>query len=226
MTTRCLISGETYFAVIKEKTFGTGFYDDACREFYLRRLLNCQNAFRVRLHAYLLMEKEVLLTFTPMTPSGFDSFVRFLNASYSRYYLIRFARNISVWQNEPLACRISDNELVLDCQKYVERYVLDFSSEGHPGEYGYSSYCANAFTHKSDFLTRHRAVRQFIGVQADGLQRYRNFIAKPFRDEYSRYLRRRLLCEQPLLQQKSSLRLENSSILTGVEKNGTIAATT
>ncbi|MFT7470844.1 MAG: hypothetical protein ACI8XU_000737 [Kiritimatiellia bacterium] len=223
MATRCLVSGETYFAVIKEKTFGTGFYDDACKEFYLRRLLNCQNAFRVQLHAYLLMEKEVFLTFTPMTPSGFDSFVRFLNTSYSRYYLIRFARNISVWQNEPIACRLSDNSLVLDCQKYVERYVVDFSSKSHPGEYGYSSYCANAFTHKLGFLTRHRAVRQFIYIQANGLQRYRDFIAKPFLEEYGRHLRGRLLCGQLLLQQKSSLRLENSSTLTDIEKSGTIA---
>lgn len=224
MATRSLISGRTYFALIKEKTFGTGFYDDACKEFYLRRLLNCQNAFRVQLHAYLLMEKEVFLTFTPMTPSGFDSFVRFLNSSYSRYYLIRFARNISVWQNEPLVCWLPGDNLVLDCQKYVERYVLDFSGEDHPGEYGYSSYCANAFTHKPRFLMRHRAVRQFIHIQANGLQRYRDFIAKPFREEYGRHLRSRLLCGLPLLQQKSSLRLENNSTLTDIEKSGTIVS--
>ena len=86
--------GKAYFTVIKEKAFGTGFFDDACKEFYLRRLLHCQNAFQVQLHAYLLMEKELFLIFTPSTPSGFDSFVRFLNDSYSRYYLIRFARRV------------------------------------------------------------------------------------------------------------------------------------
>ncbi|PCI77226.1 MAG: hypothetical protein COB20_08430 [SAR86 cluster bacterium] len=223
MANRSLVSGKTYFAAIKQKTFGTGFFDDACKEFYLRRLLHCQNAFQVQLHAYLLMEKELFLIFTPLTPSGFDSFVRFLNGSYNRYYLIRFARSVLAWQNEPLVCRLSSDNLVLDCQKFVERYVLDFSNKGHPGEYGYSSYSANAFTRKPSFLKRHRAVRQFINIEVNGLQRYRDFIAKPFREEYERYLQSRLLWGLPLLQQKSSFRLENSRTLTDIEKSVTIA---
>ena len=223
MATRSLIPGKTYFAAIKQKTFGTGFFDDACKEFYLRRLLNCQNAFQVELHAYLLMKKDIFLIFTPLTPSGFDSFVGFLNASYSRYYLIRFARGVLAWQNKPLVCRLPSDNLVLDCQKFVERYVLEFGIENHPGEYGYSSYCANAFTHKLSFLKRHRAVRQFISIETNGLQRYRDFVAKPFREEYERFLQSRLLCGQPLLQQKSPFRLENNRSLTDIEKSGTIA---
>ena len=65
MVTRSLMPGETYFTVIKEKAFGTGFFDDACKEFYLRRILHCQNAFHVQLQAYLVMEKELVLVFTP-----------------------------------------------------------------------------------------------------------------------------------------------------------------
>lgn len=162
MITRSLIPGKTYFGVIKQRTASTGFFDDACKEFYLRRLLICQNAYRVQLHAYILMEKKILLLFTPLTPSGFDSFARFLNGSYSRYYSIRFARDILAWQNEPLVCRLAGNKLVLDCQKFVERYVIDYSNESHPGKYGYSSYCANAFTHKPRFLRHHLAIRQFV----------------------------------------------------------------
>jgi hypothetical protein len=168
------------------------------------------------------MEKELFLMFTPMTPSGFDSFVRFLNVSYSRYYLIRFARGVLAWQNEPLVCRLPGDKLVLDCQKFVERYVLDFSSEGHPGEYGYSSYCANAFTYKPSHLKRHRAVRQFINIDADGLQRYRDFVARPFREEYLQFLRSRFLCGQPLLQQKPVFRPKNSRPLTDIGESGTI----
>lgn len=223
MTTRNLIPGKTYFANVGQKTFGTGFFDDSCKEFYLRRLLNCQNAFHVKLHAYLLMHKEIFLVFTPMTPSGFDSFARFLNGSYSRYYLIRFARRVSAWQNEPPICRLPSDNLILDCHKFVERHVLDVSSESHPGEYRYSSYCANAFTLKPNFLARHRAVRQFINLEASGLSRYRNFVATPFREEYARFLQSRLLCGQALLQRKSTSRLENYRSLTDIEKSGTIA---
>ena len=223
MVSRSLIPGKTYFAAVAQKTFGTGFFDDACKEFYLLRLLNCQNAFQVQIHAYLLMKKEIFLVFTPLTPSGFDSFTRFLNGSYRRYYLIRFARSVLAWQNEPTVCRLPSDNLVLDCHKFVERHVLDSGSESHPGEYHYSSYCANAFTQKPSFLKRHLAVRQFMNIEANGLSRYRDFIAKPFRDEYKRFLRSRLLYGQALLQKKSSSRLENNRSLTDIEKSVTIA---
>ena len=223
MAIRTLIPGKTYFAAIKQRTFGTGFFDDACKEFYLRRLQNCQDAFHVQLHAYLLMKKDIFMVFTPLTPSGFDSFVRFLNDSYNRYFSIRFARTALAWQNEPLVCRLPGDNLVLDCQKFVERYVLHFDSWDHPGEYEYSSYCANAFTYKPSFLRHHRAIRRFINIEADGLQRYRDFVAEPFREEYKRFLQSRLLFGQPLLEQKTSFRLENNRPLTDIEKGGTIA---
>lgn len=223
MIRRSLIPYRTYFSAIKQKTFGTGFFDDACKEFYLCRLLQCQNAYKVQIHAFLLMEKEVLLLFSPLTPSGFDSFVRFLNRSYSRYYLIRFERTVIAWQNEPLVCQLTGDSLVLDCQKFIERYMLDNSTELHPGEYGYSSYCANAFTHKQGLLKRHRAVRQFMQIEANGLRRYREFVAEPFRQEYERYLRSRLLWGLPRLSQKHSSRLENSKALADTEGSDIIA---
>ena len=218
-TTRNLISSKAYFAVIEQRTLGTGFFDDACREFYLRRLLNCQHVFRVKLHAYLLLRKELFLVFTPLTPSGFNTFVRFLNKSYSRYYSIRFARTVSVWRDEPAICRLPSERLVLDCQKFVE---IDSGRECHPGKYRDSSYCSNAFTIKQNDLRRHRAVERFITMETVCLQRYRDFIASPFRAEYARFLKSRLLSGRPLLDQKTLFRLEKNGSLTDIQKNGTM----
>ncbi len=226
MVMRSLMAGETYFAIIKQKTFSTGFFDDACKEFYCRRLLVCQNAFRVELHAYVLMEKEIFLLFTPLTPSGFDSFATFLNSSYSRYYAIRFSRSVLAWRNDPLVCRLPGDKLVLDCQKFVERYAMGNSRESHPGEYGYSSYCANAFTHKPRFLRHHRVIHQLVTNEVNGLQRYRDFVAKPFREEYERFLQSRLLYGQPLIQQDRASRLENSRALADIEKRDILSTIT
>tara|TARA_B110000858_G_scaffold196515_1_gene255522 strand:+ start:28597 stop:29277 length:681 start_codon:yes stop_codon:yes gene_type:complete len=226
MTTGNLIPGKTYFANIKQKTFGTGFLDDACKEFYLLRLLNCQNAFHVQLHAYLLMEKQIFLLLTPLTPKGLSSYCRFLNRSYSRYYKVRFSRVAQVWKDAPTVCLLPSDNLILDCQKFVERYVLGFNNTRHPGEYRYSSYCANAFTHKPRYLKQQRAVRCFVENDSNGLERYREFIATPFREEYERFLHSRLLSGRPLLRQKLAFGLESNSSLTDIEKSGTIATIT
>ncbi len=221
--TRNLIPGKTYFAATRQRTLSTGFFDDACRDFYLRRLLSCQNAFGVQLHAYLLLEQEFYLLFTPLTPTGFDSFLGFLNRSYNRYYLTRFSRRVSVWQNEPALCLLPSDGLILDGHRFIERYVLDLANYDHPGRYRYSSYCANAFTQAPNSLQRHPVVCRFIRTGADGLKKYRDLIARPFRTEYERFLSSRLLWGRPLLQQRISIRLENNRALTDIEKSGTMA---
>jgi len=223
MVNRRLIAGRTYFAVIKQKTQSTGFFDGACKEFYLRRLLYCNDAFQVKLHAYLLMHTEIFLVFTTLTPSGFDSFVKFLNDSYSNYYSIRFARRVSTWRNQPLVCRLPSDALVRDCQKFVERYVLSNSGSCHPGEYRYSSYCTNAFAHRPKYLQPHRAFKALTSSSHGSLHHYREFIAEPFRGEYESFLGSRLLSGRPLLGCKPSQRLEENSALTDIEKHGTIA---
>lgn len=199
MSTGSLIPGKTYFVIIKQKMLGTGFFDDACKEFYLCRLLNCQHAFHVQLHAYLLMEEEIFLLLTPLTPAGFNSYCRFLNKSYNGYYKVRFTREVQAWQNSETVCQLSSDSLILDCQKFIERYVLNCSNISHPGEYRYSSYCVNAFTYKPRYLKTQRAVRRFIERESNGLERYREFIAAPFREEYERLLHSRLYFGQPLL---------------------------
>lgn len=226
MSTKNLIPGKTYFAAIKQKTFGTGFFDDACKEFYLRRLLNCQNVFQVHLHAYLLMEKEIFLLLTPLTPTGFSSYCRFLNRSYSRYYKVRFTRGVQTWKDTATVCQLPSDNLILDCQKFVERYALGFNNTHHPGEYRYSSYCVNAFTHKPRYLKQQRAVRCFVENKPNGLERYREFIATPFREEYERFLHSRLLSGRPLVRQKVAFGLEDNGSLTDIEKSGTIATIT
>jgi len=222
-TTRRLVTARAYFAVIKQGATGTGFFDDACKEFYLRRLLSCQNAYRVQLHAYILLEEELFLLFTPMTPSGFDSFIRFLNRSYSNYYSIRFARTVKAWRDEPSICLLPSDKLILDCQKFVERYVIDSEREVHPGRYRYSSYCANAFALNPNGLKRHRVFVRFMAEESGCLQEYRKFIATPFRIEYQLFLRGRLLSGRPLLNHKTASRLEKIGSLTDIEKNGTMA---
>jgi REP-associated tyrosine transposase len=191
--------GETYFAVVREKTLGTGFFDDACKEFYLRRLLACQKTFHVILHAYLLMEREILLLFTPLTPKGASSYIRFLNRSYSEYYRIRFARSILAWQDAALTSCVPNGELILDCQKFLERYILKSDSISHPGEYRYSSYCENAFVLRPSSVMRHRGFREFIDIESNGLRAYRDFVASPFQEEYEKFLQSRLLRGRPLL---------------------------
>lgn len=200
-------AGKTYFVVLREKTSVSGFYDDACYQFYLLRLINCLNTYQVKLHAYLLLEKQVWLLLTPGTPTGFDSLLRFLNQSYSDYFNTRFGRSVKVWSDSVVACLIPGNKLVLDCQKFIEREVLRINCISHPGEYRWSSYCANAFSRKNGHLSAHLAYTSFLKGKSDCFTRYREFIAAPYSQAYELFLRSRLLRGVPLLRKSTRQRL-------------------
>ncbi|MEX0963175.1 MAG: hypothetical protein WDZ52_03915 [Pseudohongiellaceae bacterium] len=224
MNSRNLRAQNSYFTIIRQKTLCAGFFDDACKDFYLKRLLYCQHAYQVQLHAYVLMEREILLLFTPLAPSSFDTFIRFLNTSYNGYYFIRFERRVQAWRNRVPICLLPNSNLVLDCQKYIERYVLKSECCNHPGEYRYSSYCSNAFFHKPKPLQQHRAVFEFMTKKGNTLESYREFIASPFIVEYERFLQSRLLKGRPLLSTRTGFRFEKTTALTDIKKDGTIAS--
>ncbi len=226
MSNNNLMVGKTYFAIIKEGTIGTGFYDDACKQFYLHRLLHCLNAYQVKVHAYLLEPKQVLLLISPITPMGFFSLVKFLNNSYSDYFAIRFNRSVRVWRDIPSICVLPSSKLVLDCQKFIERFPLRSNKNENPGEFHYSSYCSNSFFSHPKYLSRHPAFSEFLNRETEPFRRYREFIAQPFAPPYALYLKSRLLSGRPLLTAKAQIQLEHSKTLTDKEKSGTIVVLT
>lgn len=226
MANKSLAAGKTYFAIVKEGVSSTGFYDGICQEFYLCRLLHCLNAYQVKLHAYLLQPKEIFFLFTPLTPNGFYSLVHFLNRSYSDYFSNRFSRTVRVWRDDPALSLVPSSGLVLDCQKFIERYPLTICSHRHPGEYKFSSYCSNAFIRNPKYLLPHSSFRDYLSKDKEPLKRYRAFIDRPFSPAYLRYLESRLMFGRPLLSAKAQLRLEKCNALTNKNKNGKMMSMT
>ena len=209
---RLHITGQTYFVLVERRTGCSGFYDDACYQFYLLRLLNCINAYHVRLHAYFFQANEIWLLVTPGTPTGVTSLLRFLNQAYSNYFNARFdrsvnARSMDIWSNTIVSSLIQGNSLVLDCQKYIERAAFSRGVVTHPGAYKWSSYCANSFGGALQYLTPHPAYNAFIEGIANPHSHYRDFISIPFNEAYCLYLESRLKFGLPLAKREQELAL-------------------
>ena len=222
MASRNLYPRKPYFSHIKLKTVTSGFFGNSCKEFYRCRLLCCLNAYQIELHAYLIDAEHIYLLFTPLTPSGYDAFIKFLNKSYSNYYAIRFGCKVQAWQNKPAVRLLPSVKLLLDGQKFIERLPLKNAAYKHPGECTYSSYCSNAFFKNPEYLKRHPSLLAFLGKNRGSLQRYRAFIARPFQESYEAFLESRLLLGRPFLRRTMGSRLEKNPILTDILRNGTM----
>ena len=199
------IAGQTYMFVVRRRNENTGFYDFACYRFYILHLLNCLSTFQIKLHAYVLKADGIWLLATPTTPWAALSLIKFVNHSYSSYFNIRFDRSVKVWQDTPLSSLVQGDQLVLDCQKFIERAALEHDSIDHPGEYEWSSYCANAFGGTPRFLTRHRSFIGLLKENGNTYKCYRDFIDRPFDNRYLLYLESRLMNGSPLAKRKHKL---------------------
>lgn len=207
MTTsnRLHIAGQTYIYLVQRRNENAGFYDNACYRFYLLHLLNCLGTFQIKLHAYVLKTDGIWFLATPGTPKAALSLIKFVNQSYSSYFNTRFDRSVKVWRDIPKSSLVQGDQLVLDCQKFIERVPLKYDSINHPGEYEWSSYCANSFGGTSRFLTHHKSFSALIKQSDSPYKRYREFIAKPFNNPYQLYLESRLISGSPVAKRKHKL---------------------
>ncbi len=108
----CLHPYRAYLTRLSSETLGGELVDDICKLFLLRRIVHCQRAFHIRIHAYLLLEKEIFLLMTPGTPSGFVAFSEFLRSTYSNYFSTRFSRAELLTSVRPAIVLLGSPELV------------------------------------------------------------------------------------------------------------------
>ncbi len=182
------IAGQTYVVYQRGRSYCASFYDATCYRFFLLRLLHSVNNYHVKLHAYCLLQQEVILLLTPGTPTGLSRLLQGLNNSYTEYFNLRFGRSGRVFQRPPSSSLIQGDDLLLDCQKFVERAALEDLGSEHPGRHRWSSYCSNAFGGRSHFIVPHRAFLRFLHAAPHPHRRYRDFVATPFSDAYKLYL--------------------------------------
>lgn len=199
------IAGQTYLIYLSSANCSKAFFDDACKKYYQLKLLNSLNSYQVNLHGYSILDNEVYLLGTSLSPTGFAALISYLNRAYTEYYNVRFERCLKSWSEPSKASLIQGNQLVLDCQKYIERKCLEERALDHPGVYEFSSYCSNSFGIKSKKLTPHAAFCELMTNTANPYRHYRDFISVAFPIAYQMYLDKNLKHGRPLAKRDQPL---------------------
>ena len=190
--------GHSYCLTITGNCCGDAFIDDACYQFYLLRMLNSLHIFKLQLHAYLLLPNTIYLLLSPECQYGLTGLLDHCNKSYTGYFRSRFQRDSSPLSKQYTLSLVQGHELSLDCQKFVERRVLDLGVREHAGAYRWSSYCINSFGARSRYLMPLPAQTSFLKEGPDPYRRYRDFVAEPFPRGYLDYLNHRIESSQPI----------------------------
>lgn len=170
-------AGKTYHLEYKDTGVGPVFFDDACIEYFLLRLLNSQKQFRVRVHAYCITSSSVELLITPETPTGICGFWNALIKQYQRYFRFRFDRASRKFNPRLMSCEIESRESLVAAQRQIEQLPVVAKLVSHAAQYRWTSFSSNGFGLTNPLLHQHPWFKSCLDAAEFTLLQYRDFDA-------------------------------------------------
>jgi putative transposase len=141
---RITLSGVPLHLIQRGNNRQACFFADEDYGLYLDWLAACGAAQGCRVHAYVLMTNHVHLLVTPESEDGAGRLMKALGQRYVQHVNRRYARSGTLWEGRFRSCVVQDETYLLACQRYIELNPVRAGMVGHPADYRWSSYRANA----------------------------------------------------------------------------------
>ena len=163
---------------------GECFVTDADYLRYLHLLTVHARACACAVHAYALMSNHVHLLLTPGGESSTSLLMKHVAQRYAQYANRARGRSGPLWEGRYKSSVVADDAYLIACHRYIELNPVRAGLVAHPGDYAWSSYCANAGLAQSA-LVKHHPI--YIGLASHDeacAQAYRRlFDAAPMSDK-------------------------------------------
>jgi len=132
------------------------FFADEDYRSYLAWLAEYADKTGCRLHAYVLMTNHVHLLVSADGAGATGALMKALGQRYVQYVNRVYRRSGSLWEGRFRSCPVQEEDYLLACQRYIELNPVRAGMVAHPGDYPWSSYCANAQGDANPLLRPHR----------------------------------------------------------------------
>jgi putative transposase len=130
------------------------FVDDDDRRLFVARLGEAASACKVQLHAYVLLDAEVMLLATPEDAAGLSRMMQSIGRSYVAAFNRRHARLGTLWQGRYRATVIEASAWLVDCMRYVEAAALRHGVQS-AADYEWSSAAHHVGRRTDPLITEH-----------------------------------------------------------------------
>ena len=131
------------------------FFCDDDYAVYLDKLLEYGAAYRVDIHAFVLMTNHVHLLATPATKDGASRVMQSLGRYYVRYVNQTYGRSGTLWEGRYKSCLVDAEGYFMAVSRYIERNPVQARMVRHPEDYPWSSYRCNALDTDMKLITPH-----------------------------------------------------------------------
>jgi putative transposase len=157
---RFFASGEAQHAIQRGNNREPIFAAEADYRFYLDCLKKAAQAHGLSIHAYVLMTNHVHLLVTPVHEASLPRTLQSVGRRYVQYFNYTYRRTGTLWEGRYRATLIDGERYLLTCMRYIELNPIRARMVGHPLDYPWSSFSANAQGRFDTLLTHHELYRR------------------------------------------------------------------
>jgi putative transposase len=131
------------------------FFSESDYLTYLRWLERAATAYRVSVHAYVLMPNHVHLLATPSVEGGISKMMQYLGRQYVQYVNRTYGRRGTLWERRFLASLVDVECCLLSLYRYIEANPVRAGLVPVPESYRWSSATAHSVPNGPTFLIDH-----------------------------------------------------------------------
>ena len=114
--------------------------DDQDRERLLALWVEHSRAFKVAVHAYVLMDNHFHLLLTPETAEGLPQMMQAVGRAYVRYFNLRHHRTGTLWEGRYRSNLIESERYLLACMGYIDLNPVRAGMVEQAQDYRWSSH--------------------------------------------------------------------------------------
>ena len=140
------------------------FFDDYDYLEYLRCLKKAADKHGCTIHAYVLMTNHVHMLLTPREKQAISLMFQSIGRDYVRYVNQKYQRCGGLWEGRHKGNIIESSRYLLVSMRYIEMNPVRAGMVGHPAEYRWSSYTANAEGESNAILHHHE---EYLNLDRD-----------------------------------------------------------
>jgi len=146
--------------------------------FFLECLRTACERHHCHVHAYVLMTNHVHVLLTPLRSASIPRVMQSVGRRYVGYFNRQYGRTGTLWEGRYHATLVDSERYLLACHRYIEFNPVRAAMVADPGDYAWSSYCANALGAFDPLVTPHPSYRALGSDHRSRQAAYRRAFAR------------------------------------------------
>ena len=186
--TRLTFSGETHLIVLVGTSTRPLSLDDEDRRRFTLALLECSRASGVAVHAYSLLDEQVLMLVTPAQDGSLQRFMQRLGRKYVGAFNLRHGRSGALWSRRYGAAAIDAATQGWRCIRLIEQAPVRAGRAVRPQDWPWSSAPHHVGQLRNPVLREHELHWRLGNTPFEREARHAQVIAEPLADAEVRSL--------------------------------------